>query len=164
MKKNFLIAFSFTCSLLTANAQFSLQASAGIEFYQITDVTVKDSNNNTKALPAGQLDIAYVIFKRLEPAASLNFSGIQHGSANFGARLCYIIGDIEDEAALLFMPLTGYAYNYKTSDKTEFTLGDNYFEWLCGLKIQKGVVFGQVNYFSARQANKFQIMIGLKFK
>src|SRR5436190_4520818 len=44
------------------------------------------------------------------------------------------------------MPLVARAYKYVSSDKTEYTVGDNYWAWDYGIRFKRNIFFLQVDY------------------
>ena len=53
------------------------------------------------------------------------------------------------------MPLVARAYKYESADKTEYTRGDNYWVWNCGLRLKRNKFFIQTDYME-----QFQFTIG----
>lgn len=115
-------------------------------------MTMQPALGMERKLGAGELSIGYE--KNLQFLAVLNFSGTQRGSANFGAKVgCVLLNQH-------FTISGGCMYQYKSSDKTEYTVGDNFWQPMISFQLEQKNIFLETNIFT----NKWQILLGYKMK
>ena len=77
----------------------------------------------------------------------------RYEAAYFGFRAGY---PINIGTNIRVMPLISPAYKYTSADKTEYTLGKNYWVWDYGLRLQKSIYFIQADYIE----EEFNFTIG----
>jgi len=140
MKKLLVILFLFSSAYALgqfgsdAPFQFSLQPRIGV--------------NEEKYLIGG-LDVAFE-YPHFEYALTMIMD--KYEACYFSLRAGY---GIPVGKTIRIMPLVARAYKYVSSDKTEYTIGDNYWVWSYGLRLQKKIFFIEADYLE-----QFQFTIG----
>jgi len=114
-------------------SQFSVQARVGM---------------NSEKYIIGGLDNAFQ-YHHFEGAITMIMD--RYESCFFSVRLGYSIG-----TNIQVMPLVARAYKYVTSDKNEYTIGENYWLWDYGVRLRKNIFFIQGDYLE-----NFQFTIGV---
>jgi len=140
MKKIVLILFVF--GKLCAYGQFSSESLVHFSLQPRVGV-------NDEKYIVGGLDNAFQ-FPHFEYALSLVME--RYEACYFSLRVGY---GITIGTNIQIMPLVARAYKYVSADKTEYTIGDNYWVWDYGLRFKRNIFFIQADYLE-----QFQFTIG----
>ena len=141
MKTLFIILIFFFCKA-NVQAQFGPEAVAHFSLQPRVGI------NDEKYLIGG-IDNA-LQFTHFEYALCLIMD--KYEACYFSLRVGY---GIPIGTKIQVMPLVARAYKYVSSDKTEYTVGDNYWAWDYGIRFKKNLFFLQVDYLE-----QFQFTVG----